>query len=147
MTPTTIIQMTAEGQAGTVTNLATIHRAGMTMNPTTDRRPPRPSPARRSKIAASVLSTGAMFAIVTGLATTAHESQATPGTSAGAGGGLPTAGMIRPAEPTAAVVSPPSVPTVIPTPAPAVAPSPARAPAPAQTTSPGPDGVSRGSGG
>lgn len=147
MTPTTIIQMTEGSRAGTVTDLTMIHRAGMTMNPTTDGRPPRPSPARRSKIAASVLSAGAMFAIVTGLATTAHDGQATSGTSAGEGGGFPTAGMIRPAEPTAAVVSPPSVPTVIPSPAPAVAPSTARAPAPAQTTYPVPDGVSRGSGG
>ena len=126
-----------------VTELTTIHRVGMTMNPTTD----RPSPARRSKITASVLSAGAMFAIVTGLATTGHDQQATTGPSAGDGGSLPTAGTIRPTQPTAAVVNPPPVPTVIQPPAPAAAPASVRAAAPAQTASPVPDGVSRGSGG
>lgn len=66
------------------------------MNPTTDRRPPRPSPARRSKIAASAISAGAMLAIVTGLTATAHDRQVTPGTSADSGASIPAVGTIQP---------------------------------------------------
>ena len=101
------------------------------MNPTTDRRPPRPSPARRSKIAASAVSAGAMLAIVTGLTATAHDRQVTPGTSADSGASIPAAGTIQPSLPAVAAVVPAPVP----------------APGPARTATAAPHGVSKGSGG
>lgn len=99
--------------------------------PTTDRRPPRRSPAWRAKIATIASSATAVLAIVAGLTATAQKQEAVQ-THAPTGGA-------------ADVPSADAGPTAQPAPVTAV-PVPVPAPGPARITAT-PDGISRASGG
>ncbi|OLL16455.1 MULTISPECIES: hypothetical protein [unclassified Rhodococcus (in: high G+C Gram-positive bacteria)] len=99
------------------------------MNPTTDPRLSRRSPAHRSKITASILSGGAVLAIVTAMAANAPDrfadSGADPGQVGGAASSTASTGGVSDRADTAAVP----------------------APAPGRSAVTVPHGISRGSGG
>lgn len=101
------------------------------MSPTTDRRPPRRSPAWRAKIATAASSATAVLAIVTGLMVTAQKQEVVQAP-------VPAGG-------TAELPSAEAGPTSVPAPVTAVpVPVPATGPARVATT---PNGISRASGG
>ncbi|MCI4673977.1 hypothetical protein [Candidatus Mycolicibacterium alkanivorans] len=88
------------------------------MSATTDSRPPRPSPARWSKLAVSALSASLLLGIVDVLSATAHQRAVISSTDTGSRSGV-QATTIQPVGPAPAAAVAAQVPAPVPAPVPA----------------------------